>query len=49
MVSVILYPCSLFVVLLMDLFVAWLAGYVNCLVKQFAICFGVVVILLLNV
>ena len=36
----------------MDLFVlcnACLTVFVNCLVKQFAICLGVVVILLLNV
>ena len=36
----------------MDLFVlcvTCLTVFVNCLVKQFAICFGVVVILLLNV
>ena len=42
MVSVMLYPCILCVALLMDLFLNWL-------VKQFAICLGVVVILLLNV
>ena len=52
MVSVMLYPCILCVALLMDLFVlcvACLTVLVNCLVKQFAICLGVVVILLLNV
>ena len=52
MVSVMLYPCILCVSLLMDLFVlclAWLTVFVNCLVKQFAICLGVIVILLLNV
>ena len=52
MVSVILYPCILCVALLMDLIVlcvACLTGFVNCLEKQFAICLGVVVILLLNV
>ena len=38
MVSVMLYPCILCVALLMDLFVL----FVNCLVKQFAICLGVV-------
>ena len=46
-----LYPCILYVALLMDLFVlciACLTVFVNCLVKQFAICLGVVVILLLN-
>ena len=42
--SVILYPCILCVSLLLDMFV-----FVNCLVKQFTICLGVVVILLLNV
>ena len=41
--SVMLYPCIL------DLFVACLTVFVNCLVKQFAIFFGVFVILLLNV
>ena len=40
-VSVMLYPCILCV--------AWLTVCVNCLVKQSAICLGVVVILLLNV
>ena len=52
MVSVMLYPCILCVALLMDLFVlcvACLTVFVSCLVKQFAICLGVVVILLLNV
>ena len=52
MVSVMLYPCILCVVLLMDLFVlcvACLMVFVNSLVKQFAICLGVVAILLLNV
>ena len=52
MVSVMLYPCILCVALLMDLFVlcvACLTVFVNCLVKQFSICLGVVVILLLNV
>ena len=54
MVSVMLYPCVLCVALLMDLFVLCVACCVfdsvwNCLVKQFAICLGVVVILLLNV
>ena len=51
-VSVMLYPCILCVDLLIDLFV-WcvvcLTVFVNCLVKQFAICLGVVAILLLNV
>ena len=52
MVSVMLYPCMLYVALLVYLFVlcvACLTVFVNCLVKQFAICFGVVAILLLNV
>ena len=47
-----LYPCILCVALLMDLFalcVACLTVFVNCLVKPFAIFFGVVVILLMNV
>ena len=50
--SVMLYPCVLCVALLMDLFalcVACLTMFVNCLVKQFAVCLGVVAILLLNV
>ena len=50
--SVMLYPCMFCVALSMDLFVlcvACPAVFVNCLVKQFAICLGVVVILLLNV
>ena len=49
MVGVMLYPCILCVSLLMDLFVLCVAVFLNCLVKQFAICLGVVVILLLNV
>ena len=50
--SVMLYHCILCVSLLMYLFVfcvACLTVFVNCLVKQFAICLGVVAILLLNV
>ena len=50
--SVMLYPCILCVALLMDLFVLCFACwtvFVNCFVKQFAICLGVIVILLLNV
>ena len=50
--SVMLYPCMFCVALLMDLFVLYFAClpvFVNCLVKQFAICLGVVAILLLNV
>ena len=52
MVIVMLYPCMFCVALLMCLFllcVACLTVFVNCLVKQFEISFGVVVILLLNV
>ena len=52
MVSVMLYHCILGVALLMDMFVlcvACLTVFVNCLVKQFAMCLGVVAILLLNV
>ena len=52
MVSMGLYPCMVCVALSMDLFVlcvACLTVFVNCLVKQFAICLGVLfVILLLN-
>ena len=51
-VSVMLYPCMICVSLSMDLFVlcvACLTVFVNWLVKQFAICLCVVVILLLNV
>ena len=47
-----LYPCMFCVALLMDLFVlcdTCLTEFVNCLVKQFAICLGVFAILLLNV
>ena len=50
--SMMLYPCMLCVVLLMCLFVlcvACLTVFVNCLLKQFAMCLGVVAILLLNV
>ena len=50
--SVMLYPCMLCVALLMCLFVlcvVCLIVFVNCLVKQFAMCVGVVAILLLNV
>ena len=52
MVSMMLYPCILCVALLMDLFVLCVACFtvfVNCLLKQFAISLGVVVILLFNV
>ena len=49
--SVMLYPCMLCVALLMCLFFVCcvLTVFVNCLVKQFAMCLGVVAILLLNV
>ena len=49
---VMLYHSMFCIALLMDLFVlcdACLTVFVNCLVKQFAICLGVVVILLLIV
>ena len=52
MVSVMLYHDILCVALLMDLFVLYVACstlFVNCLMKQYAICLGVVAILLLNV
>ena len=52
MVSVMLYPCMFCVALAMDLFVlcvACLTVLANCLVKQFAICLCVFVIMLLNV
>ena len=45
--SVMLYHCMLCVALLMCLFVscvAYLTVFVNCLVKQFAMCLGVVAI-----
>ena len=51
-VSVMLYPCMFSVALSMDLFVlcvACLTVFVNCFFKPFAICLGMVVILLLNV
>ena len=50
--SVMLYPCILWVALLMCLFglcVACLTVCVKCLLKQFAMCLGVVAMLLLNV
>ena len=50
--SVMLYHCIICVVLLMDLFVlcvACLTVFVNCLMKQYAMCLGVVAILLLTV
>ena len=49
--SMMSYPCILCVALLMCrlvLCVACLIVFVNCLVKQFAMCLGVVAILLLN-
>ena len=52
MTNVMLYYCNLCDALLMDMFVlcvACLTVFVNCLVNQFAICLGVVDILLLNV
>ena len=52
MVSVMLQPCIFCVALLIDLFVlciTCLTVFVICVVKQFAICLGVFVILLLNV
>ena len=52
MVSVMLCASMFCVALSMDLFVlcvACLTVFVNCLLKQFAICLSVVVILLLNV
>ena len=50
--SVMVYHCMLCVTLLICLFVlcvACLTVFVNCLVDQFAMCLGVVAILLLNV
>ena len=50
--SVILCPCMFCVALLIYLFVlfvACLTVFVNCLGKQFAMCLGVVAVLLLNV
>ena len=50
--SVMVYPCMLCVALLMCLFVlsiACLTVVVNCLVKQFTMCLGLVAILMLNV
>ena len=48
MVSVMLYPCIVCIALF-GLCVSCLTVFVNCLMKQFAICMGAVVILLLNV
>ena len=50
--SVMLYLCMLCVSLLICLFVwcvACLSVFVHCLLKQFAMCLGVVAILLLNI
>ena len=50
--SVMVCPCILCVALLMYLFVpfvACLTVFVNCLVKQFEMCLGMVAVLLLNV
>ena len=47
MVSVMFYPCMFCVALSMNFF--WCCVFVNCLVKQFAICLGVFAILLLKV
>ena len=50
--SVMVYPCMLCVALLMYLCVlcvSCLTVFVNCLANQFAMCLGVVAILLLNV
>ena len=47
--SVMLCPCIFCVALLMCLFVALLAVFVNCLVKQFAMCLNVDSVLLMNV
>ena len=44
-----LYVCVALSIDLFVLCVACLTGFVNCLMKQFAICLGVFVILLLNV
>ena len=52
MVSVMLYLCIVCVALLVYRFVlcgACLTVFVNCLVKQFAMCLGMVDILLVNV
>ena len=49
--SVMFYPCMVCVALFMCLFVlcvACLTMFVICLVKEFAMCLGVVAILLLN-
>ena len=43
-VSVMLCPCMFCVALLMYMFVACLTVFVNCLVKQFAMCLGVLAV-----
>ena len=51
-VSMMLYPCIVCVTLIIYLFVlcvVCLTVFVNCLLKQFAICLGVVAVVLLNV
>ena len=47
--SVMLCPCIALLMYLFVLFVACVTVLVNCLVKQFAMCLGVVAVLLLNV
>ena len=52
MVSVVLYHCMFCVGVSMDLFVLYIACltvFANCLLKQFALSLGMVVIMLLNV
>ena len=44
-----LYFCVALLMCLFDLCVACLTVFVNCLAKQFAMCLGVVSVLLLNV
>ena len=44
-----LYFCVALLMYLFVLFVACLTVFVNCLVEQFAMCLGVVAVLLLNV
>ena len=44
-----LYFCVALLMYLFVLFVECLPVFVNCLVKQFALCLGVVAVLLLNV
>ena len=44
-----LYFCVALLMYLFVLFVACLTVFVNCLVNQFAMCLGVVAVLLLNV